>query len=304
MAEISEKNTKKEILQAYADVVLKLERAELDRDGFKRAFAECMNEKETLSVPASDNKVTVVIPFIAEFAQGNELQLALRSWDEHFRENFNVVIIGDRLPWMNDELDVIECTRAGDNPPLDIARKMKMAIESPLVTDKFIWTNDDQYLVSPCMLADFETLKCVGRLDEFPLGTNLYNRNKKRTFDLLKEINAGLWDFSTHTPFVFEKEKLSWLIHNFNLTEEAHLISTLYHNIFFPGFIPYRIDSREALLNDNLKIGVYRSDADFALMKKLLPGKKIVNNSQRGWTPQLEEILNNTFPEKCRFEAV
>ena len=302
MENISEKNTKKEILEAYQilnasnlnqkETILRLE------NEFETYQEKQLQKKQA----AIGKKATVVIPFVSEFAQANELQLALRGWHENFREDFNVVVIGDRAPWMSDELDVIQCKRIGNNPPIDVANKMLLAIDSDLVTEKFIWANDDQYLVSPCMTADFETLKCTGKLNNKNFGETLYQRNKKRTSDLLKKYKLNNWDFSSHTPFVFEKSKLLELIKRFDLTKEAYLIATLYYNWYFNGFVPYHLETREALVFDNIKIGVYRQDPDFGLMKKLLPGKKIVNNSERGWTPQLSAILNTTFPKKCRFE--
>lgn len=263
------------------------------------------NEKNCLIGVIGDlnqQKVTVVIPFVSEFSQGNELQLALRGWEENFKENFNVVVIGDRAKWMSDELTVIECKRIGDNPPLDIVNKMKMAIDSDLVTEKFIWANDDQYLISPCMLADFETLKCTGLLGEKNYGSSLYQKNKQKTLELLKKEGKGTWDFSSHTPFVFEKQKLQDLISKFNLSKEAHLVATLYLNWYFPGFVPYECDSQVALDHDNLKIGVYRQSADMDRLKKLMPGKKLINNSETGWSDKLSVILNKRFPEKCKFE--
>jgi len=294
MVNINEKNTKKEILDAYLSAKETIIRLEKEAE-------EATIEKKNVPVLIQD-KVTVCIPFVAEFAQANELQLALRGWEKHFKEDFNVVIIGNRLPWMSKELDVIECKRIGDNPPVDVANKMLLAIDSELVTEKFIWANDDQYLVSPSILADFETLKCTGQLEGANFGSSLYQRNKKKTYELLKKAGKSTWDYSSHTPFVFEKEKLKELIVHFKMTEEAYLIATMYFNWVFNGFVPYNAESRAALLNDNLKVGVYRANADFDLLKNLIPGKKIVNNSERGWTDQFAQILNDLFPEKCRFE--
>lgn len=261
---------------------------------FNEDFLDNIPEMDVVIHPGP---VTVVIPYIKEFAQGNELQMALRGWDKHFKEDFRVVVIGDREPWMNDQVDVIECKRIGNNPPIDIAHKMLLAIESDLVSEKFIWSNDDQYLVSPCVLADFETLKCEGRLKE-PFPNNLYGRNKKATTELLKEAKKPTFDFSTHTPFVFEKEKLADLIEEFELTKNAHLISSLYYNWFFPDFVPLRMN----LEVDNIKVGVYRPNANFGKLKQLIPQKKLVSNSQSGWTEEFSKIMNKIHSEKCRFE--
>jgi hypothetical protein len=289
MTDITDKNTKAEILAAYNEVLKQ-------NEGLKAEVP--------VKLADTVNKVTVVIPFAADLAQGNELQLALRGWDQHFKEEFNVVIIGDRTEWMNDEaLTVIEHKRIGNNPPLDIVEKLLLAIESDRVTEKFIWANDDQYLISHCMLSDFETLKCSGKLGEQNFGSTLYQKNKQRTFEALKKFGIkDPWDFSTHTPIVYEKNVLKTLFQAFNVKEEAYLIATLYFNFYFPEFVPYNSETSASLDNDNLKVGVYRQGADFDRLKKLMPRKKLINNSETGWSDQLSSILNSIFPTKCRFE--
>lgn len=289
---ISERNTKKEILEAYA--VLQEANAEL--------VARTTDKKEQHE--NFPEKISVVIPFVAEFAQGNELQLALRSWAEYFKEDFNLVIVGDRLPWMAEDLTVIDAPRVSDNPPLDIVHKMQKVIENAQFTEKFIWANDDQYLISPCHTADFEALKCVGKLENADSGSIQYRRNKEHTLKLLQNAGCGTWDFSTHTPVVYRKSLLKNLIENsfYDVQKTAALIASLYFNVFFPGFVPYNVSSRMALLKDNFRLGVFRREANLKLMQELMPGKKLICNSELGWTPALETILNSVFSEKCRFE--
>lgn len=300
MEDISLKNNKAEIFTAYQALQSALAETERQFEELKTSINEIPEEtKETLFTP---ERVTVCIPYVKSLAQGNELQLALRGWAEYFKEDMNVVVIGDREDWMSDLVHVIECERFSTNPPLDVVHKMMLAIESDLVSEKFIWANDDQYLISPCMLADFETLKCTGRLGDKGTGSSLYQQNKKRTFDELLKNNQSTWDFSTHIPFVFEKERLLRMIEGLNLTEVPHLVATLYFNAYFPGFVPYECEGPAALENDNLKVGVYRPNADLDRLKNLIQRKKLISNSESGWTEKLSEILNSYFSFQCRFE--
>lgn len=90
----------------------------------------------------------IVIPYAKDLAQGIELRMALRSIAKHIRTQVNVVIIGDREPWMVEDeliLTVIEHERSSDNPQIDVIEKLKMAIASPMVSDNFIWSNDDTF---------------------------------------------------------------------------------------------------------------------------------------------------------------
>jgi hypothetical protein len=298
--EISLKNTKAEIMAAYQE---QRQNCLQQQETILRLETEAeTTPNPSLKEEGEMKKVSVVIPYVKKYAQGNELKLAVRGWDTHFREEFNLVIVGDREPWMNDRLNVIECAVVGSNPPIDIAHKMLRVIESDLVSEKFIWSNDDQYLVSPVMLADLEFLKCTGKLTEKNLGGSLYHENKRATYTALKSMGAGTWDFSVHMPFVFEKEKLRELIETMKLTEKSMLIATLYYNIWFPGFVPYNVETQIALENDNLKAGVYRPNADLDRLRALIPRKKVVGNSQAGYSEKLMKIIADILPNKCRFE--
>jgi len=307
---ITQKSNKSEIFSAYLQQQETIMRLEKEAEEAPEKKASGMTDEDLIKVKSliSENdelklkKVTVVIPYVSGPAQGDELLMAVRGWATHFRENFNIVVIGERQKWMNDQVHVIECKRMSDNPPIDIAHKMLLAIESDQVTEKFIWANDDQYLVSKCMLADFETLKCTGKLGEKQFGSNVYQENKKRTFDLLKKLGRSTWDYSSHTPFVFEKAMLRMIIEHFELTKTAHLVATLYYNFWFSEYVPYNLDTQSALYNDNFKVGVYRPNADFAKLKQLLPLKKVVNNSQSGWSKQFADIMKSCYTQMSRFE--
>lgn len=264
MAEITLQNTKAEIFAAYQAKLQYIDDCLKENQWLQDQIKDLKSQLEApviqpmAELSSTPERVTVCIPYVKALAQGNELQLALRGWAENFREEMNIVVIGDREDWMNDLVHVIECERISNNPPLDVVNKMMLAIDSEMVSETFIWANDDQYLISPCILADFETLKCTGKLGDKHIGSTLYQQNKKRTFDLLVKEKRQTWDFSTHTPFVFEKDKLEALIELFDLDKEPHLVATLYFNYYFPGFVPYECEGPIPLENDNLKVGVYR----------------------------------------------
>ena len=144
--------------------------------------------------------VTVVIPYVKKKAQGDELRMALRSLHKFLRFGVNVVVIGDREEWMSDEVTVIEHDCVSDNPQIDVVEKLKLAIAADEVTDKFIWSNDDIYLVAPVMLSHFEIPKNKGFLRP-ELYKGIYKENMLRTVELLATFPK--LDFGTHTPVVY-----------------------------------------------------------------------------------------------------
>ena len=179
---------------------------------------------------------TVVIPYVKNKAQGNELKMTLRSFDKFLRFGVNVVIIGDREEWMSDVVTVIEHECVSDNPQIDVLEKLKLAIAADEVTDKFIWSNDDIYLVAPVMLAHIEVPKNKGILRP-ELYKGIYRDNMERTVALLADFPK--LDFGTHTPVVYEKQSLVDMFERFpELNTGGYLISSVYFNTLFPEFDP------------------------------------------------------------------
>ncbi|EMS34604.1 hypothetical protein C943_03291 [Mariniradius saccharolyticus AK6] len=247
-----------------------------------------------------DPGITVVIPFKASAAKGNELQYALRAWDKHF-PGCRIAIIGDSLPWFGKEILHIPMDTVSDNPQIDVAHKMAAAIASDLIPQDFIWSNDDIYTLCPITLADIVTLKAHGKLSAKGLAEGLYRKNADRTLKALKE--AGIdepYDFATHTPVALGKNLLSEVLHKFKCLDEGHLVYSLYANYFFvqAGYRP-TITYNDA--RGSIVAAVYRANPDADLLKKAFETRKWINNNDGGWKA-VEPYLQKLFPDKCRFE--
>lgn len=238
----------------------------------------------------------VVIPYAKEFAQGKELMYVLRSIFANARFPGKIIIIGDKEDWFSEEVTVIPHTRISDNPQIDTIERLKVAIDSELVTDKFIWTNDDIYFVSPVLLADIEVLKVKGILTpESFNGT--YRENMARTIELLG--GGEIPDFETHTPVLFEKEKLITLFEKYpELSTEGYLISSIYFNVLYPDYIPMLLNWKE----DQCLLPVVSQGWDINVFNKLISKKKFLNNAESGYSEVLIDRLNEMFPDKTDLE--
>lgn len=258
--------------------------------------AESMEVSERMSVPIQDH-TTVVIPYCKDFAQGKELLFAVRSWNEHARFPANLVVIGDREDWFSDEITVIEHQRTSDNPQIDTMEKLKLAIESPEVTERFIWSNDDIYLVNSVSLAHIELPKIQGALEPDTF-SGIYAENMRRTVSLLDKAGLPKLNYGTHTPMLFEKAKLRELFERFPEAESGVLLSSLYFNSQpFPTH-PYLLDWP----TDQFLLPVVSKNPDEKKVKELLKKKVFLNNAESGYSPWLEGFLERMFPEPCIFE--
>ena len=240
---------------------------------------------------------SVVIPYCKEFAQGKELLYALRSWDKNCCFPAEFVVIGDKEDWFSDEIHFIECPRVSDNPSVDTYQKLKVALESDLVTDDFIWTNDDIYVLQPIDLSHIQLPKVLGPLDTSKY-KGFYRENMQRTIDCLKQLGAACQNYGTHTPVMFNKA--SWLGMIAKLDEQitqGMLYTSIYFNLQQPQVTAVTLDWRK----DPFLLPVVSQNPSTEVVKSLLP-KMFLNNARSGYSPWLESFLDKEFPAKCLFE--
>ena len=226
---------------------------------------------------------SVVIPYCKEFAQGKELLYALRSWDKNCCFPADFVVIGDKE----------DC----DNPSVDTYHKLKVALESDLVTDDFIWTNDDIYVLQPIDLSHIQLPKVLGPLDTSKY-KGFYRENMQRTIDFLKQLGASCQNYGTHTPVMFNKA--SWLGMIAKLDEQitqGMLYTSIYFNLQQPQVTTVTLDWRK----DPFLLPVVSQNPSTEVVKSLLP-KMFLNNARSGYSPWLESFLDKEFPAKCLFE--
>ena len=261
-----------------------------------QASGAVADKSPVLEKKAQDH-TTVVIPYCKEFAQGRELLFALRSWYEKTCFPANLVIIGDREDWFGEEIFVIEHQRTSDNPQIDTMEKLKLAIESPEVTERFIWTNDDIYLVNRVSLAHIEIPKVLGELNpEKFKGT--YAENMSRTVMLLDKSGLPKLNYGTHTPVLFEKFRLKDMLVHFTEAESGVLFSSLYFNFQpFPAY-PVVLDWE----TDQFLLPIVSRNPNEQKAKELLQKKVFLNNTVSGHSAWLEKFLEQMFPEPSIFE--
>lgn len=240
---------------------------------------------------------SIVIPYCKEFAQGKELLFALRSWAENCCFPANIVVIGDKEDWFSDEIHFIECPRMSDNPSVDTFNKLKVALESDIVTDDFVWTNDDIYVLQPIDLSHIQLPKVLGPLDTSKY-KGFYRENMQRTIDCLKQLGAACQNYGTHTPVMFNKA--SWLGLIAKLDEQitqGMLYTSIYFNLQQPQVTAVTLDWRK----DPFLLPVVSQNPSTEVVKSLLP-KMFLNNARSGYSPWLESFLDKEFPAKCLFE--
>lgn len=243
----------------------------------------------------SDACISVVIPYCKEYAQGNELLFAIRSWYKNARFLFHIFVIGDAEDWMDGEnVTWIDCPRVSDIPSVDTLHKLHEILTYTAVTERFIWTNDDIYLMNPVSVPHIVLPKVLGTLNPAAYNGN-YRAAMERTIEMLTEAGLPLLNYGTHTPVMFKKSNLKALLPGDDVNAKTGVLFTsLYFNSVNTAH-PARLDWR----TDPFLLPVVSKAPDEKLVNELLRNKVFMNNARSGYSPWLESFLSRRFPEKC-----
>lgn len=239
-------------------------------------------------------KILVVITYLAQEAQGRELEFAIAGWRKHFNEDYLIVLTGENLPhFEGDDIAYVESKRVPESKGnyrahLDYVSCLRKVRQRFPEGEGFILVADDCYAVNDFTLADVKSLKYLpGGIDYDPRSPNPWRRDKMRTKRVLQLSGYPQRNFTTHLPIWYEWDKLEALWHEYNMDRISYVVEDLYHNIYFPvaGAIEINEDA------DNLKCSVYTTRPDPARLRRALDTKIWITNNPDGYVPVLEEFL-------------
>lgn len=232
-----------------------------------------------------------------ELSQGDELRFALRSWCKFMNDPFDVVIVGDRPKWYNGNHIQTGSIRGTTFARChDITSKLYTVVSNPNITDSFIYSYDDVYLIAPCGQVDFEKLIAVERMEAGYVPKHGSDKWKKLLHATISMFDQPVvYNYETHLPRIFSKEWLNRVLNTYNFKQRALLVSTIYYNEFFEEPDVILVEKNE------IKAGIYRR-MSYPQIENELRGKKIMNHSENAYNGDMKKMLAKLFPEKCKFE--
>lgn len=236
----------------------------------------------------------LIIPYRADAAQGGELETAVNGWVANYDGALRIVIIGDgsavvRRLCSEGKAEFVECHVAVQHlgePALDITHKMRVAMALYGKDYKgCIWSYDDIYPVNRITFASICSLKIIADdMKGNEQSSNHFLRNMYRTREALVKARKTTYNYCTHLPVWYDFDKLGTLLTEFNCNETPHLINALYFNYYFaPG---RRINVSAP--GNKYKLGVYSGGITAEEVYKAVDdGVRFINNSEKGWSPEL-----------------
>lgn len=255
--------------------------------------------------------ITVLIPYLASAAAGEELKYALRAWEKNYEGPIKVVVVGDNEDWFSKEIihlplevhtipEDCGCPNPKQirNPQADVAHKLLYAITSGAVDGEFILTNDDIFLLGPTTLNDLKQPKILGNLADITK-KGLYADNARRTAAMLKSAGKETLNYGTHTPMVLDSTNLADTIRGYQADEKGILLTSAYYNHHQPeprGLIKLNGGSTGTIL-----LSVYSDTPPTDIVLTAFKRRKYLNCNSKGWKA-ISWVFKQEFPDKSRFE--
>lgn len=178
----------------------------------------------------------IICPWLSKDAAWGEeeLRLAMRSWDLRFTDkDCPIYILGDRAPKFMREGGRLKFIR------IDYSKGREAGLRAAYATGlqiarEVILTNDDFYLLKETSWDDLRVALRLGRLDVNVEERLASGDGWQRTLgtvcrDLQKKGRHTLWNFATHTPFLYERDKAIEVLEKFHLRYRGSF-ENLYHN--------------------------------------------------------------------------
>ena len=257
-------------------------------------------ENDVKNLPeATKDKILVVIPYFAGGTQGRELEYAVAGWRKHFKEDFQIVLVGDYHPVVDtgDDITFIECPRIDDVPGeyrahLDHVHKFKKVMDAYPDMKGFIYTCDDIYAVNDFDMVDVLVLKEREREISATLDSpNAWRRNNAKTKQLLIKEGLPTRNFVCHLPVYYEKDKLLEIYDRYDCEHNSYVVEQLYFNTYFRDRIPLHLN----IDFDNYKCGINRPNPRLRYIERAFKEKVWITNSVEGWIPALDRMLADYY---------
>lgn len=214
----------------------------------------------------------------------NELRFCLRSiakfWTGSEIPKIHLLATSD-LHWLNKESVILHhCATYSD--------AVREAIK---LSPGYFWWNDDILLLKPTTIEDLLISRYVGT-EMIPNSGYVGNSWKRKLSEVRDKLHtmgySPIFNFSSHTPYVFNSKLMEYVILKFGLENKTPL-ETAYFNIA-RDWHPRKACDDKLTLNNGKKI------------PEDLSNYRFLNLFDKGLTQEVKYWLAETFPEKSPYE--
>ncbi len=248
--------------------------------------------------------VDIYYPYVESEAKWHELKYSLRSIEKHFLFDFKVWITGDLPEWITNvnHIPHNRCVGMQENTTYDAIAKLLAFCNHPHSGPGFIRMYDDVYVLREVFLDEIKLIKVFQTWEEIDQDNyEIWYRQLIRTLELVKKHGYRGFSTESHFPEFFETGKMASIIRFYYALENRLLTSSLYYNTVFsdlePGVDAADVGIRFYFNRDSKYYHSSEGDLHFKCQ-----GMYYLNHNDSGLTDNLKRFLEESFPNKSRFE--
>jgi hypothetical protein len=258
-----------------------------------------------------------------------ELRYALRSVARYVQSVGKVWILGNRPAWLTEDRRVVEHV---DHSYVARPFRFKLPVRShylltllgsviPDMTNEFLWMADDNVFLAPASLEFLRKVRPLEDLSKLTTrGKGIWKDALWRTYDTLRRLEYPALNYESHIPhvmtrkwvwesycefenFVSEDRNFGLLaltsIFNYRMKHEPFELTWLLDEGKFLGLYKHGITG---LKPANKLPGITGPELQIEQLRQLAADKTFLNFDDQSFTPAVRQFLEETFPEKSRFE--
>lgn len=239
----------------------------------------------------------VIIPYAPGYAQGWELDTAVRGWHKYFAGRARIVLVGQRSKTV-DKLVAEGLAELLERPARNniIPREMEFAAIARLVIRTygreypgFVKTDDDIYPVNPFTLADVQVPKFTDFMMEGnPVSGNTFQSSLWRSRLALEARGLPTIRYTSHAPRWYDMARLATVLDEFGCERESHNIEPLYFNRW-AGELGRAVNVAEP--DNGYKYTAGQGFDGKALRAAIAGGVKWVNHSEGNYSRKLIDTI-------------
>lgn len=211
-----------------------------------------------------------------------EFRFSLRSAEKNisFRSLF---VVGSKPDWLTN-VNYTENHPEGCKASR-IMQNIKLICENPDVSEKFIFMNDDYFLLRPFDFKYWHKGTLRDRMEVLKTGD--YYRHLLATEMALKKRGFSTLQFDLHYPIIYEKKKLLEVIEMYDWNiPDGYTMKSLYCNTL--GIDGEYKEDCKAYKNENWSLWT--------------SGKEMFSTSDTNFNKECKNFLLNLYPEPSKFE--
>lgn len=222
-----------------------------------------------------------------------ELRYSIRSMVKYLSGWERLVIVGHCPDFIFPSLHIPVTDPHKHNKARNIYEKILAAASHPEVSDNFICSSDDQFLLTFFRAETFPYYQC-GALQETIIRLSdkgSYKPYVKATFDVLSDRGLPTTNFNVHSPIVYNKDTFTRVMPSYDWSEKkGYIAKSLYCNSIG---ITGELIKDPKIHTPKTKTAIARKIKDWRLFST---DKDAVND-------EMKETLQDLFPVPSRFET-